>query len=56
MQPQGLTTRQADPAKVKQLLGNRVISFTITTYQGSQGEQTYARRDEIAPLRSSYHW
>jgi peptide/nickel transport system substrate-binding protein len=43
VQPQGLTSREADPSKVKQLLGNRVISFTITTYQGSQGEQTYAQ-------------
>ena len=43
VQPQGLTARQANAGKVKQLLGNRVISFTITTYQGSQGEQTYAQ-------------
>ena len=40
IQPQGLTARSADPAKVKQLLGNRVISFTITTYTD---EQTYAQ-------------
>ena len=43
MQPQGLTSREADLAKVKQLLGSRVISFTITTYQAAQGEQTYAQ-------------
>jgi peptide/nickel transport system substrate-binding protein len=40
IQPQGLTARSADPAKVKQLLGKRVISFTITTYTD---EQTYAQ-------------
>jgi len=40
IQPQGLTARSASPAKVKQLLGSRVISFTITTYTG---EQTYAQ-------------
>ncbi|MGA2828343.1 MAG: ABC transporter substrate-binding protein, partial [Streptosporangiaceae bacterium] len=43
VQPQGLTARETNPAKVRQLLGNRVISFTITSYQGSQGEQTYAQ-------------
>lgn len=43
VQPQGLTARQANTATVKQLLGNRVISFTITTYQGAGGEQTYAQ-------------
>ena len=40
IQPQGLTARAADPAKVKALLGSRVVSFTITTYTG---EQTYAQ-------------
>jgi peptide/nickel transport system substrate-binding protein len=40
VQPQGLTSRSADTAKVKQLLGSRVISFTITTYTD---EQTYAQ-------------
>ncbi len=40
IQPQGLTARSADPAKVKQLLGSPVISFTITTYTD---EQTYAQ-------------
>ncbi|MBV9796140.1 MAG: hypothetical protein JO016_19635 [Actinobacteria bacterium] len=43
VQPQGLTARSANTAKVKQLLGNQVISFTITSYQGTQGEQTYAQ-------------
>ena len=43
VQPRGLTARQANTDKVKQLLGNRVISFTITTYQGAGGEQTYAQ-------------
>jgi peptide/nickel transport system substrate-binding protein len=40
IQPQGLTSRSADTAKVRQLLGSRVISFTITTYAD---EQTYAQ-------------
>lgn len=40
VQPQGLTIRSADIAKVRKLLGNRVISFTITTYTS---EQTYAQ-------------
>jgi len=40
VQPTGLTSRSANPAKVKQLLGNRVISFTLTTYTD---EQTYAQ-------------
>jgi peptide/nickel transport system substrate-binding protein len=40
VQPKGLTSRSANPAKVKQLLGNRVISFTLTTYTD---EQTYAQ-------------
>jgi peptide/nickel transport system substrate-binding protein len=40
VQPRGLTSRSANPAKVKQLLGSRVISFTITTYTD---EQTYAQ-------------
>jgi peptide/nickel transport system substrate-binding protein len=40
VQPQGLTSRSANTAKVKQLLGSRVISFTITTYTD---EQIYAQ-------------
>ncbi len=40
IQPQGLTARSADLTKVRQLLGNRVVSFTITTYTD---EQTYAQ-------------
>lgn len=40
VQPKGLTSRSANPAEVKKLLGNQVISFTITTYTD---EQTYAQ-------------
>jgi peptide/nickel transport system substrate-binding protein len=40
VQPTGLTSRSANLTKVKQLLGSRVISFTITTYTD---EQTYAQ-------------
>jgi peptide/nickel transport system substrate-binding protein len=40
VQPQGLASRSANPAEVKKLLGNRVVSFTITTYTD---EQTYAQ-------------
>jgi peptide/nickel transport system substrate-binding protein len=40
VQPQGLTSRSQNLSEVKQLLGNRVISFTITTYTD---EQTYAQ-------------
>ena len=40
VQPQGLSARSASPAKVKQLLAGRKISFTITTYTN---EQTYAQ-------------
>ena len=36
VQPQGVTGREQNDAKVKQLLGGRTISFTITTYQGEQ--------------------
>jgi peptide/nickel transport system substrate-binding protein len=42
VQPKGLTSREQNLAKVKQLLGGKVISFTITSYQGNQGEQTLA--------------
>lgn len=37
--PQGLQQRQADPAKVKELLGDRKITFTITA---SSSDQAYA--------------
>jgi peptide/nickel transport system substrate-binding protein len=40
VQPQGLTARSQNLAEVKKLLGNQVISFTITTYTD---EQTYAQ-------------
>jgi peptide/nickel transport system substrate-binding protein len=40
VQPRGLTQRSADSSKVKQLLGGRKISFTLTTYTD---EQTYAQ-------------
>ncbi len=40
VQPKGLVARSANLAKVKQLLGSRVISFTLTTYTD---EQTYAQ-------------
>ena len=40
VQPKGLTSRSANPAEVKKLLGSQVISFTITTYTD---EQTYAQ-------------
>ncbi|KHK96697.1 hypothetical protein LK09_14135 [Microbacterium mangrovi] len=36
IQPTGLTTREKDLAKVKSLIGDRKIAFTITTYQGEQ--------------------
>ncbi len=36
VQPQGVPVRDQNDAKVKQLLGGRTISFTITTYQGEQ--------------------
>jgi peptide/nickel transport system substrate-binding protein len=42
VQPKGLTSREQNLAKVKQLLGGKVISFTITSYQGNEGEQTLA--------------
>jgi peptide/nickel transport system substrate-binding protein len=40
VQPQGVTARSQNLAEVKKLLGNQVISFTITTYTD---EQTYAQ-------------
>jgi peptide/nickel transport system substrate-binding protein len=40
VQPKGLPARSANLAKVKQLLGGRKISFTLTTYTD---EQTYAQ-------------
>jgi peptide/nickel transport system substrate-binding protein len=40
VQPQGLPVRSANLAKVKQLLGGRKISFSLTTYTD---EQTYAQ-------------
>jgi peptide/nickel transport system substrate-binding protein len=40
VQPKGLTARSQNLAEVKKLLGNQVISFTITTYTD---EQTYAQ-------------
>ena len=40
VQPQGLPVRSANLTKVKQLLGGRKISFTLTTYTD---EQTYAQ-------------
>jgi peptide/nickel transport system substrate-binding protein len=40
VQPQGLTARAQNLSEVKKLLGNQVISFTITTYTD---EQTYAQ-------------
>jgi peptide/nickel transport system substrate-binding protein len=40
VQPTGLTARSQNLAEVKKLLGNKVISFTITTYTD---EQTYAQ-------------
>ncbi len=36
VQPKGVTSREPDIAKVRQLLGGRTISFTITTYSGEQ--------------------
>ncbi|WP_375388124.1 ABC transporter substrate-binding protein [uncultured Amnibacterium sp.] len=39
VQPTGLTQRNQDAAKVKELLGGKTVSFTITTYDG---EQAYA--------------
>lgn len=36
IQPQGLTPRKQDDAKVKELLGDKKISFTITTHQGEE--------------------
>jgi peptide/nickel transport system substrate-binding protein len=39
IQPTGITQREQNDAKVKQLLGGKKISFTITTYDG---EETYA--------------
>jgi peptide/nickel transport system substrate-binding protein len=40
VQPKGLTTRSQNLSEVKKLLGNQVVSFTITTYTD---EQTYAQ-------------
>jgi peptide/nickel transport system substrate-binding protein len=40
VQPKGLTARSQNLSEVKKLLGNQVISFTITTYTD---EQTYAQ-------------
>lgn len=40
VQPKGITPRSQNLSEVKKLLGNRVISFTITTYTD---EQTYAQ-------------
>lgn len=40
VQPKGLTARSQNLTEVKKLLGNRVVSFSITTYTD---EQTYAQ-------------